>query len=95
MTPKLMLLTAKMLRLASEEFSNHCCNDMDQDILKEIGFTEEEKEEICADYKEYNGCGDPTYEPKFDWIMDCGWMNFLANKLEKESHLEPDLGVVV
>ena len=80
MIPKLLLLTAKMLQEASHHYANHGCNDMDQELLGSIGFTDAEKLEICEKYAAWNG--DPGEEHKFENIPDFAWLSFLANMID-------------
>jgi len=83
MSSKLMLLAAAMLRMTSEEYSNHGCNDMDADMLKPLGFTKAEQAEILQEIAS-EVIDDPDYEDRgFESIMDVEWMDYLALKLEQ------------
>jgi hypothetical protein len=79
MDKQLLLLAAKMLDLASETFSNHGCNDLDDEVLNII--TDEET--LCKDIREWNG------DPVEDWpenkhmIGDSTLMSYLADKFQK------------
>ena len=75
---------AYWLRKASDKFSYHGCNDVDQEeVNKEISFTEQEKQELAVEFAEWNG--DPDFSPKFNWVTDFSWMRFLAIKLERDT----------
>jgi len=93
MSPKLMIFAAKMLRMASDKYSNHICNDMDKRILDALGFTDEEKTALALEYSQWNeNKAEPEDPIKFQWIHDTCWMDFLAHKLEetaKATHEPP------
>lgn len=79
MTQKEKKLAARLLRLASDQFSNHGCNDIDDDLLKD--WTDEEKLKLSQSYHDWNG--DPEEgedEISEDWIL----MIAIANKLDPE-----------
>ncbi len=78
MNPKLQKLAAALLRMASDEFSNHGCNDMDQSVFSD--WTEEEKQQTAKAFSEWNG--DPENETPFAWISDSAWMHYCAALLE-------------
>lgn len=86
MTPKEMKLASLLLERASDEFSNHGCNDLDSRFIKETGFTDEEKVQFVREYAEWNGDPDryeDGIEPKdFDYLPDWAVMSFLAAKLK-------------
>jgi len=83
-----MLLAAKMLEMASDEFSNHGCNDFD---LSEY-MTDGAVFEFVKHYHEVNGdpevfledVADSLREIKY-WLGDSSIMWYLATKLEKEA----------
>lgn len=81
MSDKELELAARLLDIASDEFSNHGCNDMDLELLKP--FSDIEKVELCRQYREWNG--DPENwerNPKeAERIGDSSWMAFMADKL--------------
>ena len=81
LTPKESRLAAALLELASDQFSNHGCNDMETQILSE--FTEEEKIDICLDINRRNGDDCGLY---FDSIPDWLWMQYLADKLKEDNN---------
>ena len=53
---------------------------MGDSVFQEIGFTEEEKLAIAAEYDSW--VDDPETTHKFESIPDYGWMCFLADKLD-------------
>jgi hypothetical protein len=79
---KELALAAKMLELASDQFSNHGCNDVEENVYD--GWTLEERQEFVKDFHKWNG--DPEeYEETFLHLGDSTIMSFLAAKLEYES----------
>ena len=79
---KELALAAKMLELASDQFSNHGCNDVDGNVYD--GWTLEERQQFVKDFHEWNG--DPEeYEETFLHLGDSTIMSFLAAKLEAQS----------
>lgn len=81
MTNKEKKLAVMFLKMASEEFSRHGCNDLDPGLL-----TDWSPEEIIAldkAYHEWNG--DPEeHGPDNSWLPDFALMSFLAAKLDDE-----------
>ena len=82
-------LTAAVLRLASEQFSNHGCNDFD---LTELVPDQDERDALVRAYHKWNGdlaemeengwleqSGSPDYR-----LMDFMVMDFMAARLEEE-----------
>ena len=79
---KELALAAKMLELASDTFSNHGCNDVDENVYD--GWTLEERQQFVKEFHEWNG--DPEeYEETFLHLGDSTIMSFLAAKLEVQS----------
>ena len=79
---KELALAAKMLELASDQFSNHGCNDVDENVYD--GWTLEERQQFVKEFHEWNG--DPEeYEETFLHLGDSTIMSFLAAKLEAQS----------
>jgi hypothetical protein len=79
---KELALAAKMLELASDQFSNHGCNDVDENVY--AGWTLEERQQFVKEFHEWNG--DPEeYEETFLHLGDSTIMSFLAAKLEAQS----------
>lgn len=81
MTNKERILSAKLLELASEEFGNHCCNDVDESYF--TNWTTEERQKFVKEYYNYNGSPE-DYNPKYLLLPDFALMGFLSHKLLKE-----------
>lgn len=74
-------LAAKMLQLASDEFSNHGCNDVEESMYE--GWSIEERQQFVKEFHEWNG--DPEeFDPNFLHLGDDIIMSFLAHKLEED-----------
>ena len=81
MTTKENQLAAEMLELASDTFSNHGCNDVEDSVYE--GWTLEERQQFVKEYYEWNG--DPeNYSPTHLHIGDSSIMRFLAYKLSNK-----------
>lgn len=77
MNEKWLKLAGKLLEKASEEFSNHGCNDW----KFPVDWTVEERREIVK--KMYEENGDPeNYDPKHLHVPDWWIMSFLADQLK-------------
>lgn len=73
-------LTIALLKMASEHFSRHGCNDFPKEIESLLSPSEWDK--LNKEYHEYNG--DPEeYVPNQVLSHDWLWMNYMAHKLEK------------
>jgi hypothetical protein len=83
MTKKERRLAANLLRLASDQFCNHGCNDLDKKTIAAAGFTDEEATQFAREYCEWNG--DPDWPKHFHQMQDFALMDFLAYKLEQET----------
>ena len=71
-------LASKLLEYASDEFSNHGCNDIDKSFWK--GWTKKDKQLFVKEYHDWNG--DPEeYDEKCLYLSDWAVMSFLADKL--------------
>jgi len=68
-----------MLELASNEFSNHGCNDVDDSMYE--GWTLEERQQFVRDFYQWNGGDQEEYSPTFLHLGDSTIMAFLAHKL--------------
>lgn len=79
MNKTLLLLTKKMLDMASDEFSNHGCNDLSKDVI-EIASPDPN---FLADYKKWYG-SDDGYPESLDSIPDYGIMDYLVHKIDEE-----------
>ena len=82
MNTKEKQLAAKMLEMASDEFSNHGCNDVEDSVCE--GWSLEERQQFIKEFHEWNG--DPENFDK-DWLHlgDSTIMSFLAHKLETDA----------
>lgn len=84
MTDKEKILASEMLKLASNEFGNHSCNDVEDSVYD--GWTTEERKQFVKEYHKWNG--DPEeYDENFLHLQDFAIMNFLADKLAKKSKI--------
>jgi len=83
MNQKEKQLAAKMLELASETFSNHGCNDVEESVYE--GWTLQERQQFVKEYHQWNEHReDPIdYDPNFLHLGDSTIMSFLAYKLTK------------
>ena len=74
-------LTAKMLNLASDVFSCHGCNDVDDEVYNT--WTLDERKQFVKEFHKWNG--DPEeYDEEILHLEDFCIMDFLAAKLRKE-----------
>jgi len=76
---KELALAAKMLELASEQFDNNGCNDVDENVYE--GWTLEERQKFVKDFHEWNYSPE-EYDETFLHLGDSTIMSFLASKLE-------------
>ena len=83
MNKKEKRLIAELLGMASNEFSNHGCNDLDWLVFKD--WTLKEKKELIKEFCEYNGNPDESEIFNLAWIGDSSLMDFFAHKLKIES----------
>lgn len=84
MNKKERLLAAHLLEMASDQFCNHGCNDLN---LKKLGWTTEERRNLMQRMHESNGDPeefDPSYD--YEYFTDHWVMSFLADKLEEEAN---------
>ena len=73
-------LAAKMLELASEQFSNHGCNEVEDSVYD--GWTIEERKGFVKNFHDWNG--DPEdYDEDFLHIGDSTLMAYFADKLKE------------
>jgi len=79
MTEKENKLAAKMLTMASDEFSNHGCNDIDESLFAD--WTDEEKDQFMIDFHIWNGDPEEIGNMSILMLGDAGIMSFLAHKL--------------
>ena len=82
MTKKEKCFVAKLLKMASDRFSNHICNDLPKDMREY--FTNEEWADInlkAAQHNEHTDTPKDITELKwYDWYC----MTYFANMLEEE-----------
>ena len=78
MTKKEKMLAGEMLILASEEFSNHTCNDVDEDLFKDWSVVE--RQELCLNLEKFNNSPE-DYDPNSLYVQDWELMNYFAHKL--------------
>lgn len=72
-------LAAKMLKLASDYFGNHGCNDVEESVYD--GWTKEERQHFVKEFEEWNG-SPQDYNPDDLHLPDWAIMSFLAFKLK-------------
>ena len=85
MTQKEKQMAAYLLYKARNEFSNHGCNDVDDEIYK--GWSLEERRALVKDFHNYNG--DPEeYNPDFLHLHDYALMGYFSHKLESENDVK-------
>lgn len=78
---KELSLVYKMLELASEQFSNNVCNDVDENFYD--GWALEERQNFVKEFHEWNG--DPEeYDENFLNLGDSMIMSFLAHKVKSQ-----------
>lgn len=75
------LIISNLLRMASDEFSNKNCNDIDSELIHNL--TEKEKDELLSEINKWNGntlegCNFESVHEIPDFIL----MNFYADKLQ-------------
>ncbi len=78
-TPKELALAGRLLELASQEFSNHGCNDLSKEVWGDL--TKEERQSIIMEYYLTNGEPEEADENRDD-IEDWVLMLHLANQLK-------------
>lgn len=71
-------LAAKMLELASDDFSNNGCNDVPNSYFD--GWTIEERRNFVKEFHVWNGDIE-EYDENFLHLPDFAIMSFLAHKL--------------
>jgi len=78
MTVQEIQLTAKLLDLAADTFSNHGCNDVSEEMYE--GWTKEQRQALVKEFHEWNG--DPEeYDPEFLHLGDSSLIAFFAAKI--------------
>jgi len=74
------IVAGRLLNMASEEFGNHGCNDMDMSVFESVSV--QARTEMTAAFNEWNGSAGED-EIQFTHIGDWAWMAFLAARLEQ------------
>ena len=69
-------LAAALLYMASEQFSNHGCNDLPKGILSLV----EDEQELCDNIRAWNG-GD-EWPKTIGHVGDSSLMHYLSERLE-------------
>lgn len=82
MNDKEKILISKLLDLASDEFSNHGCNDIDEEWFKD--WTKEEKYELMESYYKQNNELDLFENDSEITIGDSMLMEYFAKKFREE-----------
>lgn len=85
MNSKEKLLCSKLLNLASEDFDNHGCNDLDDEFFED--WTEEEKKELNEKVGKTLEFESGEGEDE-DFLSDNTLMFYFAGVLEKEGYEE-------
>ena len=80
----LLTLSAKMLDLASDEFSNHGCNDLDDKLVNSM--SDSEKEDLLKGMQEWHD--DDSYPSCIEQVGDSFLMEYLSYKLKEEAIVE-------
>jgi len=78
MTENEKKLAAELLDMASDEFSNHGCNDMDESVYE--GWTLEERRKFVKEFWAWNGSPE-EYDKNRLHIGDSSLMAFMSHKL--------------
>ena len=81
MNKKEKILAAKMLEMASDEFSNHGCNDVEDSVYE--GWTLEERKQFVKEFYEWSGYPE-HFNEQYLHIGDSTIMSFLAYKLQTD-----------
>jgi hypothetical protein len=81
MTRKEKLLAATMLKMASDVFSNHGCNDVEDSVYAR--WSTEERLRFIREFHEWNG-DIKEFDENFLHLGDSTIMSFLAYKLEND-----------
>ena len=93
MNKVLLKLTAKMLDIAQDEFSNHGCNDLYEDTWSYANMTQQDKDELLKDMRETTGYSEEDL-PSLERVGDTQLMGYLKRKLLEEAK-KPTIAKVV
>jgi hypothetical protein len=81
MNTKEKKLASSMLDMASYEFGNHGCNDVNDSVYKD--WTLEERRQFIKEFHEYNGDIE-EYNENILHLPDFAIMRFLSYKLKND-----------
>ena len=79
MDKQILLIASKLLDQASEQFSNHGCNDLDKEVLAVIT----NKDKLTEDVRKY--FDDDGYPENATQIADWSLMDYISDKLKEEA----------
>ena len=79
MNKQILLLASKLLDQASEQFSNHGCNDLDKEVLEAI------TDEVKLTEGIRNWCDDDGYPESINQVADWTLMDYISEKLKEEA----------
>ena len=82
MNAKEKQLVVKMLEMASDEFSNHGCNDVGDSTYE--GWSLEERQQFVKEFHEWNGDPEDFDKDRLN-LGDSTIMSFLAHKLKTDA----------
>jgi hypothetical protein len=77
LTKQELLLAAEMLQLASDQFSNHGCNDLPKSALSLVS----NEENLCARVRAWNGDAESDWPKRAESIGDSSLMQYLSDQL--------------
>lgn len=83
MTDKEKMLVVKLLDMASDEFSNHGCNDFD--LREQSDLTTEEMVNFDKAWHEWNGDPEEHEPERAHFQTDWALMRYFADRLRKET----------
>jgi len=75
-----LILASRLLDSASDEFSNHGCNDMSSSMFK--GISKVELDELVEAFNAANPDEDEDDPRPIESIGDWVWMSFLSDRLK-------------
>lgn len=80
MNQKYRQLASKLLEMAAQEFANHGCNDVDEEVYE--GWTREERRQLVRDFEQWNSQG-KDYDPEWLHLPDFALMSFFAHLINQ------------
>jgi hypothetical protein len=81
MTKNERKLTADFLDLASDEFSNHTCNDVPDEMFKK--WTLEERKEFVKNCRQFHNCDPEDYDEDDLHVADWMILDYIADKIRR------------